>query len=374
MKKVSILSLHLNYGGIEKSICALANLLCKRYDVEIVCTYKIVENPSFDINQKIKIKYLTNVTPNKKEIMEALKRKKFISLIRECIKSVKVLWLKKHSMKEYIKQTDANFIISTRYLFNKLLGKYSRNDVIKIGWEHNHYHVNMLFARKVIKSVKKLNYLVLVSKNLKEFYSKRLKNTNCVCVYIPNILDDLPSNKSNLKNKNLISVGRLSKEKGYLDLLEIYSKIIKTYPDWKLDIIGDGKERKKLEKYIKDKKLEEKVFLHGFQNKNYINNILLNSSIYLMTSFTESFGIVLIEAMSYGIPCVAFSSAEGATELIENGKNGYLIDNRNKEQYVEKIEYLIKNENIRIKMSEKCIETSLNYLGENIIKLWYEIL
>ncbi len=372
MKKVSILSLHLNYGGIEKSICALANLLCKRYDVEIVCTYKIVEEPDFNIDPKVKIKYLTNVIPNRNEIKIALKRKNIITLIKECIKSVKILYLRKHSMKEYIKSIDSDFVISTRYIFNGLLGKYGRNNAIKIGWEHNHYHGNMHYAKKVIKSAKKLNYFVLVSKNLKEFYSNKLKNVKCI--YIPNIIDEIPANKSDLKSKNLVSVGRLSIEKGYIDLLKIYNEIVKKYPDWKLDIIGDGKEREILEKYIKENNLEEKVFLHGFQNKNYINNILLNSSIYLMTSFTESFGIVLIEAMSYGIPCIAFSSAEGACELIENDKNGYLIDDRNKNKYIEKLEYLIENENVREKMKDNCIKTSLNYLGENIVKLWFKIL
>lgn len=372
MKKISILSLHLNYGGVEKSICALANLLCKRYEVEIACTYKIVDKPAFELNPKVKINYLTDVVPNRNEIKLAIKKKNIIKIIKECLKSIKILFLRKSTMKKYIKNTNADFIISTRYIYNILLSKYGKNNTVKIGWEHNHYHGNMKYAKKVIKSAKRLDYLVLVSENLKEFYSKKLPKVKCV--YIPNIIDEIPIEKSNLKSKNLVSVGRLSSEKGYMDLLKIYNEIVKKYPDWKLDIIGDGKERDSLEKYIKDNNLQEKVFLHGFQNKNYINNILLNSSIYLMTSFTESFGIVLIEAMSYGIPCIAFSSAEGALELIENDKNGYLIDNRDKDEYIEKLEYLINNENIREKMKENCIETSLKFSGENVVKLWFEIL
>lgn len=372
MKKLSILSLHLNYGGAEKSICALANLLCDKYDVEIACTYKIIDKSAFYLNPKIKIKYLTDVKPNKDKIKKYIKEKNIFKLIKEVFYSIKVLYLRKKTMKEYIKKTNSEIIISSRYLFNNILSKYGKKNILKIGWEHNHPHGNMKFAKKVIKSAKKLDYLVLVSENLKEFYRKKLPKVKCV--YIPNIIDEIPEEKSNLKSKNLVSVGRLSSEKGYMDLLKIYNEIVKKYPDWKLDIIGDGKERDNLEKYIKDNALEEKVFLHGFQNKNYINNILLNSSIYLMTSFTESFGIVLIEAMSYGIPCIAFLSAEGAQELIENDKNGYLIDDRDKDEYIEKLEYLIKNENIREKMKENCIETSLKFSGENIVKLWFKIL
>ena len=71
--------------------------------------------------------------------------------------------------------------------------------------------------------------------------------------------------------------------------------------------------------------------------------MLHESSIYLLTSYTESFGIVLIEAMSHGVPCIAFDSAEGARELIQSGQNGYLIKNRSYTAFLKKVEDLIKN-------------------------------
>lgn len=373
MKKLSILSLHLNYGGAEKSICALANLLCDKYDVEIVCTYKIIDKPAFYLDPKIKVKYLTDVKPNENEWKKTIKEKNIFKFIKESFYSVKVLYLRKKTMKEYIKNTDTKIIISSRYLFNNILSKYSKKDVLKIGWEHNHPHVNMKFANKVTNSAKGLDYFVLVSKNLQSLYKEKLKKSKCKCVYIPNIVDE-NDKSSDLLSKNLVSVGRLSKEKGFMDLLIIFNKILKKYPDYKLNIIGDGEEKEKLENYIKENHLEKNVIMHGFQNKDYINNVLLGSMIYLMTSFTESFGIVLIEAMSYGIPCIAFSSAEGAEELIENGKNGYLIDDRNIDKYVSKVEFLMNNFEERKKMQNNCINKANEFLGKNVIKKWLEIL
>ena len=96
--------------------------------------------------------------------------------------------------------------------------------------------------------------------------------------------------------------------------------------------------------------------------------------IYAMTSFTESFGIVLIEAMSYKIPCIAFSSAEGANDLIENNVNGYLIKNRNREEYITKIEEMINNYNLRKKVGESGYKTSLKYTSEKISKIWLDLL
>lgn len=373
MKKVSILSLHLNYGGIEKTIVSLANYLCNYYDVEIACTYRINKESSFKLNKKVKVVYLTDVVPNKKEFKRALKSFKLITAFKEGIKSIKILNLRKKSMINYISSTDSDVIISTRDLFNELLSKYKKNQ-LTIGWEHNHHHGDMKYAKRIVNSVKNLDYFVLVSNNLKEYYSNELKNTNCKCIYIPNALDSISNKVSNLKEKRLVSVGRLSKEKGYMDLLEISKDIFKDHDDWHLDIVGDGSEREQLETYIKNNNLSKNIKLHGFRDKDYINDLLEKSSIYLMTSYTESFGIVLIEAMDYGLPLVAFSSAEGAREIIRDNKNGYLIDNRDKSKYIEIVNKLINDYDLRIKLGKEGKKDSKNYNPEIVYKKWIDLI
>ena len=83
MKKVSILSLHLGYGGIEKSVAALANMLCDKYEVEIACSYKLFDNSVFPVNDKVIIKYLTNVKPNRKEFKSAIRSKNIFKIFKK---------------------------------------------------------------------------------------------------------------------------------------------------------------------------------------------------------------------------------------------------------------------------------------------------
>lgn len=374
MKKISILSLHLGYGGIEKSVSALANLLSEKYEVEIACTYKLYDKPVFDLNDKVKVKYLTDVKPNHSELRNALKRKNVFKIIKELFYGVKVLIKRRKSMIKYITTTDSDVVISTRDIFDDWLGEYGSNNIIKIGWEHNHYHDNLKYAREIIRSCSKLDYLVLVSKNLEEFYKKELSKSKCKCLYIPNVLDEIPIKAAPLKEKRLVSVGRLSPEKGFDDLLILFNKLSKNNPDWCLDIIGDGKEKSKLEEYIKENKLDDKVTLHGFRKKDYIDKVLQKSSIYLMTSHTESFGIVLIEAMSHGLPCIAFSSAEGARELIDSGRNGYLINNRNFEAYIKKVEDLMNDQDTRKTIGREGRSSIKKYTGEEVVKDWYNLI
>lgn len=370
MKKITILALHLGYGGIERSITDLANKLVEFCDVTIVSTYKLYDKPVNKLNKKIKVDYLTELKPNKKELKDAIKKIKIKSIIKEGINAVKVLHQKKKLMIDYIKKCDSDVIVSTRDIHNSWLGKYGNKNILKIGWEHNHYHGNMKYANKIINSCKNLDYLILVSKDLTNFYKER---TSTKCVYIPNMIEK--SNvRSSHKEKNILSIGRLSSEKGFNDLIDVFALVNKKCPDWKLNIVGDGVEKENLVNKIKEKKLEDKIIMHGYLTKDKIEPLLEKSSIYVMTSYTESFGIVLLEAFSAGIPCIAFDSAEGAKEIISNNKNGFLISNRNKDKMANKICELINSKEKRIQMGKDGLEKSYKYDPSKVIEKWIDII
>lgn len=374
MKKISILALHLGYGGIEKSISALANMLCGDYEVEIACSYKLFEKPVFPIDDMVKIIYLTDVQPNRDKINNAISKKKIFTFVKEGVYAVGVLNKRKSTMVNYIKNCDSDVIIATRDIFSEWLGDYGKDTTLKIGWEHNHYHDDFKYATNIISANKKLDYLVLVSNSLRKFYSHEMVKYKCRCIYIPNVIEKIPDTLAPLDNKRLISVGRLSPEKGFMDLLKMFAILHKNYPDWRLDIVGDGVEKGKLQKFINDHKLNAYVTLHGFKDKDFIDNLLHESSIYLLTSFTESFGIVLIEAMSHGVPCIAFDSAEGARELISSGRNGYLIKNRSYSAFLKKVEDLIKSKNERKRIGERSRNGVEQYTCDVVSKQWIDLI
>lgn len=371
MKKITFLALHLGYGGIERCISTLANSLVDDYEINIISTYKLYDNPAFQLNDKIKVEYLMNYGPNKKEIKNALKNHKYITLIKEMKKAFKTLKLKKKLMIEYIKKCDSDIIISTRDIHNEWLGKYGSKNSKKIGWEHNYHNNNQKYINKIIKSIENLDSFVLVSKQLQEFYQDK---TKIKCIYVPNSLDEYPTKYSSLEQKNIISVGRLSYEKGFDDLIDVFKLVNQKYPEWNLNIIGDGFERKNIEEKIKKYNLENKIKMHGYQGRNYINELLFNSSIYVMPSRSESFGIVLLEAFSYGLPAVAFDRATGAKEIISDNWDGYLIKDSSKEQMAKRICELIGNTNRRVIMGANALKKAQHYNSKNIKKEWLKII
>jgi len=377
MKKVTIFALHLGYGGIEKSIASLANALTERFEVEIVSTYKILEKPAFYLNEKIKVKYLIEeVMPNKEEWKKTIKEKRIFAFIKESAKSIYCLFLRRTRTINAMSKTDADVIISTRELFNTWAGKYISNKTKKVAWEHNHHHGNEKYVKKLVASCKRMDEVVLVSDSLRNFYKKELKEKGykCHATYIPNVIEILPEKTSKLNNKNIISVGRFSREKAFPDLIDIFKLAKEEEKDLHLDLVGDGAQKNMIVDKIYEYGLENDITVHGFLKKEEINKLLSNSSLYVMTSFTESFGIVLIEAMSYGIPCIAFSSAEGACDLIENGKNGYLIDDRDKEKMKEKIIEVLENDNLRQELGKNARKFSENYTIDIVKELWFKLL
>ena len=123
-KKVYITSLHLQHGGVEMAITLLANALVKRgYEVEILCTYNL-GTPVYKLDARVNVLYLTNVHPNKEEFYNAIKNKHIVEIVRQGFYAIKVLWLKKNTMRKMFKKIKAGSIVSTRNEHSVLLSKY----------------------------------------------------------------------------------------------------------------------------------------------------------------------------------------------------------------------------------------------------------
>ena len=369
-KKITIFALHLGFGGVEKYLSSLCKMLEGNYDIEIISTYKVLDKPAFPFSEKVKITYLIDDKPNKEEFKQAIKNKNIINIFKEGFKSAKILCLKRSRNIKAIRNTYSDYIITTRTFHSRLVGYYAYNNIIKIATEHNFHNNDKKYITKVIDSIRNFDYFVVVSDNLRKFYENKIGKTKCI--YIPNVIDSLPDKRSKLTNKNIITIGRLSHEKGQKDLIDVFKIVNKELPKTKLFMVGDGPLKKELENYTKELKLTDKIIFTGFLGDKGKEKYILDSSIFILPSYTESFGLVLIEAMSYGLPCIAFDSSDGAKELLKNNV-GILVKNRNKEKMATEIIKELKNKN-GSEHSEKGYKYCQKYLLDNVKKEWINIL
>ena len=370
-KKVAILALHMGYGGVENAIATQASMLSKHYNVEIVSLYKQEYKIPFKLDSKVKVTYLLNTVSNRQEFIDNLKSFHLIKTLKEGIKSIYILLNKNSKVIKYLINSDAKIIISTRYEFSKLLNKYGRKDTLKISEQHV-YDISDKYIEKLNK-LKNIDYLMPVSKNLLDEYKGKV---HIKMQYIPLALNYYPKDDelSQVNNKNLIAIGRLDKVKGFADLITIMDILVNKDSEIKLNIFGDGPEKENLQELIKEKHLEKNIKLWGFKKYTFIKDYLKNSSLYLMTSFEESFGLVVIESMSYGIPCIAFDSAKGVLDVI-NENNGYLISNRDIELYTKTIlEYFELSSKDRKKISSEARLAATKYSFDNVQKEWLKFI
>ncbi len=373
---ITIMALHLGVGGIEKYLSSLCKILEDDYNINLVSTYKVTEKPAFYFSDKINITYLINDYPRKKEFKEAIKNKNVFQIIKYGFSLARIFILKYVKNILYIEEINSKYIITTRSFHNTLVGNNKNRDIIAIATEHNYHNNNKAYINNLINSCQNIDYLVVVSEELKEFYSKKLKeyHQKTKCIYIPNVLDDIPKyhSKQEINNK-LISIGRLVPEKGYDDLIEIIKLIKENITNIHLDIYGDGPQREMLENKVKELELDNNIKLCGFYPHEELLKILEDYDMYLMTSHTESFGLVLIEAMSKSVPCIAFDRASGAKKVL-SPNNGILISNNDKKEYAKTVVKYLNNEDKLNSISKNGYNSIKKYEISEVKKIWDSLL
>lgn len=173
---------------------------------------------------------------------------------------------------------------------------------------------------------------------------------------------------SSCEAPRVIAAGRLTWQKGFDRLVDAWNIVQKRHPDWILDIFGEGFYKDSLTRQIKDRKLEHSITIHPFTQN--ITQEYLNSSILALSSNYEGFGLVLIEAMSLGVPCVSFDCPFGPSEIIRNQEDGLLVKNGDIQGFANALCHLIEHEAERKAFGKRAKQNITRYSLRNIMPQW----
>ena len=218
-----------------------------------------------------------------------------------------------------------------------------------------------LWMKQLINQLKKLDRFITLTDEDKMLWTE-LKNV----LTINNPLSFFPDKTSKCENKQIVAAGRYVPQKGFDLLIDAWSLVEKKHPDWKLNIFGDG-DRKLLENIIIKNNLQNCYLNHS---TNDIASEFINSSIYVLSSRFEGFGLVITEAMACGVPPIAFDCPCGPKDIINNFKDGILVKSEDINELADKICFLIENENIRKEMGIKARKSSERFKIEHITMQW----
>lgn len=373
MKKITILMLHLQHGGIEKQTITLANELCKHYEVEIISTYSMKAAPAYPVDPRVKITYLMDDKPNRDEIKAAIRSRNPFALLKQGCKAAKILYLKHKLMVKAIKALKTDYVLSTRLEFAQMLTDHAPEGIITMTQEHLH-DGSAKYIAQAQKAFAGLDYLLVLCDGSRENFTRWLKdNQKIQIVQIPNILESIPAETAALSGNRLVAAGRLHPVKNFETLIDVFALVQKQIPDASLTIVGGGEEFDHLQAQAEALGMANKVTITGMVSSREVKQHMLASNIYVMTSHTECFPMVLLEASSVGLPLVAFDVPVGPRSIIENGKNGYLVDYANKQQMADRIVGMLKDRESLQKLGSNAKAMSEQYLASNIMPLWQQL-
>lgn len=375
MNTIHIIALHLAFGGVERAIINMANLFAVRYNVEIISVYNMPNSPAYPLDARVKVRYLLDDVPNRAEWKAAAKRLHPVRFVKESARSVKILMGKRREVRRAIEGIDSGIVITTRHEDNLALSKYGRPGVLKIAQLHHDHNFEARYVSAFKHSYGNIDYFTLLTPGLAGEVGEMMRGTRTKVVYIPNFLDRYPEEPDfAAREKTVFAAGRLNFVKRFDKLIRIFAAVHEKMPDWKLRIAGEGEERPALERLIKELGAQDYVTLCGAMGAAGVEHEMCTAGIYAMTSASEGFSFVVLEAQSCYLPPVAFDVRVGPPFLISDGTDGFLVPDNDDAAYARRLEQLMCDDELRRAMGKAARTRSLDFSGEKIAQLWYEIL
>lgn len=249
--------------------------------------------------------------------------------------------------------------------------EYSKRKLVKfISCEHFSLHVTGSFSKLVRRYFYRYMTVVVLTEKDRLAVEKLFKPLSCIC--IPNASPfEIDSSHYSPDHKTILAVGRFTAQKGFDLLVDSFSIISKKFPDWKLKIVGDDfGDKAVLERMIAEKQINNIELL---PSTTHIEKMYQSASFFVLSSRFEGLPMVLIEAMSFGLPLVAFDCPTGPAEVV-NENNGFLVENGNIVEFAERMEILMIDRNLLVQKSKGALEKATAFSKAKIDKLWQKIL
>ncbi len=360
-----------NSAGMERVLCSKANYLAEvvDYQIFIITELPLPQDFFFNYSSAINIESLGLIEHSgnrlKKIILHPVFKYKFRRRLSKLIYSIRPditisMFGEELSFLPGLRDGSikiAEFHYSRNYLIHLIRSMPNLN----LRWIRLLRASIFQFTQRVV-AMKYKKVVLLTEKDRQLWgFKKNLK-------VIPNPLSFQTDKNAALESKKIIAVGRLIAQKGFDLLIEAFSQIADKFPEWTLIIIGEGQDEVFLLGLINQKALKDRIKI--IPPRKDIHDVLMDSSIYALSSRYEGFGLVLTEAMECGVPCVAFDCECGPSEIISDNIDGFLVEDGNVSHFAEKLEILMSDHELRKRMGVQAKQNVRRFSIENVMQKW----
>ena len=359
--------------GTTSNVEGLINSLTKyskKYQIDLINVFGEWDNYEFESEniEKISLFKLDFIKENKKS---GFIRSRLYTIIIILCSFVPLMRLLKKKNYNFI---FAHLITSLPIFLNGLIKKKTKLILSIAGFPKLTFLRSFFwksFGRNIFKVICPSQETKQLLLELKIFNNDKLQVIKDPHISARNILKKktIKLNDKVTQNNNIISIGRLTRQKNYIFLLEGFKKILNIKNDLHLTIIGDGEDKKKLEKKIEELKINRYVTLAGFQKNIY--NYLNNAMCYVSSSLWEGPDLAMLDAAFLNVPLICSDCKSGRKEFIDNNNRGYIFKTNDKNSALKTFEIFLKDEKNEIK--KKLLQAKREVKNFTKIKYYLEL-
>lgn len=350
------------HGGIEKVMATKVNYWADLPDTEVyIVTTEQQGNPRcYEVNPKVKMIDLgINYDRSRSYFSPGNLKKSFTHYTKQ---------------KKLFKKLEPDVIISPNINFDHYWLPFIKKSAQLLKERHSSRYLEPEKRRTAafLKRLKfkldtwidsRYDYIIVLNEDEKKY----VHSGNSVVIPNPVASTAL---RADLSKKQVIAAGRLSPVKGFDDLINAWAIIQTDFPDWQLHFYGQDYlgTQDKLQHQIDALKLNQSVFFKG--NVDDLPRTMTDYSVYAMTSETECFPMVLLEALSIGLPVVTYDSPNGPRNIVTHQKDGLIVPYKNIPIFAQELKSLMKDENFRIQMGQNGVENVARFNLDNVMIKW----
>jgi glycosyltransferase involved in cell wall biosynthesis len=345
-----------NQGGAESVAVNLANTFCREYKVSIISLIDDKRKSPYNIDSKIPIIRLIQPKSRLREELPKIALPLIKILRRESTDVVLLIGHYPGTLSSLIRP-----FVKTKIVF-------CDHGALINQWNDRNARMMRMIASAFA------NHTVVLTERTRDDYIQKFHISKKRISCIHNWIDALPSDSREYdkESKRIISVGRLSQEKGFDRLVEIMSKVLKNHLEWHLDIYGEGDLLELLDSLIITKGMADNIHLMG--NDPNVRGVYSKYSFYVMASYREGLPLTLLEAKINMLPIIAFDVDTGPREIVRDSIDGYLINPNSDEAFSNAVNEMIENTNKRVFMSSRAKENLTLFTKETIMTQWEDLI
>lgn len=362
-------------SGIVRTVFALAGHLAERYDVEVVSVRGARGEPFFPVPPGVRLTVLDDQRPRtgvRRLVRGGLRRFSSRLIHPGDIAARKATLWTDLMLVRAMRRLRGGVVVCTRPSLSILGSQLARRGVAVIGNEQMHLARRKPPKQRAIRRTHRaLDAVVVLTETDRRQYLAAL-GSQARIVVIPNPVPAPAGRRSDVSGTAVLAAGRLTRQKGFDRLIPAFAEIVRQEPDWTLDICGRGSEHDSLQGLIAAHGIAESVRLRGAVRD--MGREMEQASIFALSSRWEGFPVVLVEAMSKGLPVVSFDCPTGPADLVEHGKNGLLVADGDREAFAGALLELIRDAPQRRRFGAAAAERAEQFSLARIGARWEDLL